>query len=104
MLKFQTLGGKIVGHFFSTLDPFYFNNNFDYPEVIKNAFEKFDKNKEIYLVKNSKGQIKVSSSSKYGTVVLSYQEILKIIQDEINQERPKLSLLIEKFNQNINNL
>jgi hypothetical protein len=101
MAQTKTLGSKIVHHIFNKLDPFYFNDNYDYPEVVKGAFSAFDKDREIYVVRNAKGQLKISSSDKYGVVVLSYVEILELVMSEMNTERPKLNMLINKIDRTL---
>lgn len=98
MDSFTSLGGKIVRHIYPSLDLFYFNFNWDYPDVIKGAFEKFDTSKQIFVVKNAKQQLKISSSAQYGTVVLSFDEILAIVKSEMATDRPKLNQLISHLN------
>lgn len=104
MIYFTSDGGKIVRHLFPKLDLFYFGMNHDYPEVLKGAFEKAKTGTPIYLVKNFKGQYKISSSDKFGTVVLSFDDILKIAETEISKDRPGLDNLVSIFNDHIENL
>ena len=99
--NFTTAGGKIVRHLYPKLDLFYFGINHDYPEVLKGEYEKAKIGKPIFLTKNFKGQYKISSSDKFGTVVLSWDEILKISDEEITKERPQLNRLMDTFNEKI---
>lgn len=104
MIYFTSAGGKIVRHLFPKLDLFYFGMNHDYPEVLKCEFQKAKNGTPIYLVKNFKGQFKISSSDKFGTVVLSFDDILKIAETELSKDRPGLDNLVSIFNDHIDNL
>lgn len=104
MIHFTSAGGKIVRHLFPRVDLFYFGMNHDYPEVLKGEFKKAENGTPIYLVKNFKGQFKISSSDKFGTVVLSFDDILNIAKTELSKDRPGLDTLVSIFNDYIENL
>lgn len=94
---YGSLGFKIVRHFYPKLDLFYFNDNYDYPEVIKGEFDQ--KADPIFVTKNFKGQLKLSGSSQYGEVIWSNDDIRRLTDEFIfAPERPKLNRFIALLN------
>jgi len=104
MNQFNTAGGKIVRHLFPNLEAYYFGENVNEPTVFKGEFEKAKSKAPIVLIKNFKDELKISRSQSFGSIVLSFDEIIAIAQTEIDSDKPNLNHLISTLDDTISKL